>query len=191
LLSGWLLQRAFRIANKFIHLFLWDADDNSGPTDTAPDGDAAAIRPDLSMASGNTGEEAYPQCGDEGQMPLHGRAPHRPRSRATIARALGSCCSKMARPDALPPSRIDAKAVLIWPSGLSAMLASRRRSAITVSATPCPPRLAAQSSGTRSRVRSLSASPKATTASSRFAIPRSRSPRVKSTTPILFWMVAH
>src|SRR5207247_5257364 len=94
LLRRQFFQRTFRIANKFIHLLLWDADDNSGPTDTAPDGDAAGIRPDLlSISSANGGEEAYAQCCDEGQIPLHSGAPHCPRSRATRARALGSCRS--------------------------------------------------------------------------------------------------
>ncbi len=51
--------------------------------------------------------------------------------------------------------------------------------------------VAAQSSGTRSRVLSLSASRKATTASSSFAVPLSRSPRADNAEPRLFCIIAH
>ena len=62
--------------NKFIHLFLWDADDNRRASDTAADSDATGIRPDLSIGSGNRREEAQAQCCNEGQMPLHDGASH-------------------------------------------------------------------------------------------------------------------
>src|SRR5262249_49505785 len=94
LLRGQFFQRTFRIANKFIDLLLRDADDNCRASDTAADSDAAGICPDLlSIGSGNRGEEAHAYCCNGGQIPLHGRAPHRPRSRATSARALGSFSS--------------------------------------------------------------------------------------------------
>src|SRR5262249_43398994 len=56
LLSGQVLQRAFGIANKLIHLSLWDADDNRGASDTAANSDAAGIRPDLGIGSGSRRE---------------------------------------------------------------------------------------------------------------------------------------
>src|SRR6516162_9326006 len=51
--------------------------------------------------------------------------------------------------------------------------------------------VAAHSSGTRSRVLSLSASRKATTASSSLAVPTSRSPRTSNAEPGLLCIVAH
>src|SRR5262249_11477662 len=75
-LSGQFLQRGFGIGNKLVHLFLRDADDNSGPSDAAADSDATGIRPDLSMGGGNRREEEDAQCRSEGQMPLHGGPSH-------------------------------------------------------------------------------------------------------------------
>ena len=73
LLSGQFFQRAFRIANKFIHLLLWDADDKRGTSDTAPNSDASGIRPDLSIGSGNRRKEAHAQCCNKRRIPFHGR----------------------------------------------------------------------------------------------------------------------
>src|SRR5262249_36593654 len=72
LLSGQVLQRAFRIANKLIHFLLWDADNNRRASDTAANRDATSIRPDLSVRSGNRREEAHTQYCNEAQMLLHG-----------------------------------------------------------------------------------------------------------------------
>src|SRR5262249_54395247 len=73
LLCGEFLQRAFRIANKLVNLFLWNADNNRRASDTAADSNAAGIRPDLSKDSGNRREEeTHAQCCDKEQMPLHG-----------------------------------------------------------------------------------------------------------------------
>ena len=96
-----------------------------------------------------------------------------------------------------------------WPSGAaparaSAPSAPRDRRRPPLRALPCRsrarpasltrlPRLfwvMAQSSGTRSRVRSFSASRKAATASSSLAVPLSRSPSLANARPRLFWVMA-